>query len=39
MRRKARRKGVQVDKLAMIGDTPINKATNVQLVLKRKKNI
>ena len=38
MRLKARRKGVQVDKLAMIGDTPINKASNVQLVLKRKKN-
>ena len=38
MRRKARRKGVQVDKLAMIGDIPINKASNVQLVLKRKKN-
>jgi len=36
MRRKARRKGVQVDKLAMIGDTPINKASNVKLVLKRK---
>jgi hypothetical protein len=36
MRRKARRKGVQVDKLAMIGDTPINTASNVHLVLKRK---
>tara|TARA_R110000868_G_scaffold11361_8_gene55565 strand:- start:313 stop:966 length:654 start_codon:yes stop_codon:yes gene_type:complete len=38
MRRKARRKGVQVDKLAMIGNTAINKASNVHLVLKRKKN-
>jgi hypothetical protein len=36
MRRKARRKGVQVDKLAMIGNTAINKASNVKLVLKRK---
>jgi len=36
MRRKARRKGVQVDKLAVIGDIAINKASNVHLVLKRK---
>ena len=36
MRREARRKGVKVDKLAVIGDTAINKASNVHLVLKRK---